>query len=281
MRSDFAVFILTHGRANNVKTLKTLERHGYKGKVYLICDDEDAQLDDYLSKYGDMVIVFDKKHQATLTDNADNFEKRTTITHARNFSFQAAKQLGVKYFIQLDDDYRTFEWRFKKGQSVSSRQIKDIERVFEAMLEFYIANPQILSLAMAQAGDLIGGIDGARWQPQLMRKCMNSFICSTDRPITFLGTMNEDVNTYVTLGMRGGLFFTCTCATLTQTITQSNEGGITELYLDAGTYTKAMYTVMHNPSAVSVQLMGWKNMRLHHKINWRCAVPKIIPQSTK
>lgn len=42
---DFCVFILTHGRANNVETCKTLKRCGYTGKVYLLVDDEDDQID--------------------------------------------------------------------------------------------------------------------------------------------------------------------------------------------------------------------------------------------
>ena len=41
-REDFAIFILSHGRANNVKTVKTLEREGYTGKWYIICDNESA-----------------------------------------------------------------------------------------------------------------------------------------------------------------------------------------------------------------------------------------------
>ena len=32
MRDNFAVFILTHGRASNVVTLKTLKRQGYSGR---------------------------------------------------------------------------------------------------------------------------------------------------------------------------------------------------------------------------------------------------------
>ena len=41
MRDDFAVFILTHGRADNVVTVKALEKGGYTGKTYFIIDDED------------------------------------------------------------------------------------------------------------------------------------------------------------------------------------------------------------------------------------------------
>ena len=65
---------------------------------------------------------------------------------------------------------------------------------------------------------------------------MNSFLCSTDRPFKFVGAMNEDVNTYTTLGSRGNLFFTFTSLQLDQKETQSQAGGITDMYLKYGTY---------------------------------------------
>lgn len=52
MRDDFAVMILTHGRADRVYTLKSLRKGGYTGKVYIVIDNEDDQQDEYVSRYG-------------------------------------------------------------------------------------------------------------------------------------------------------------------------------------------------------------------------------------
>lgn len=60
MRSDFAVFILTHGRPENIVTMKSLERGGYTGKLYIVIDNEDDTADRYRELYGDKVIQFDK-----------------------------------------------------------------------------------------------------------------------------------------------------------------------------------------------------------------------------
>jgi hypothetical protein len=43
--NNFAVFILTFGRPDNIKTYKTLDRFGYSGKKYLICSTDDKKLD--------------------------------------------------------------------------------------------------------------------------------------------------------------------------------------------------------------------------------------------
>ena len=107
---------------------------------------------------------------------------------------------------------------------------------------------------------------------------MNSFVCDTAKPFLFRGRINEDVNTYVSLGGTGDLFFTDMQLQLDQLLTQSNTGGMTELYLDSGTYVKSFYTVMAAPSCTSINWMGRFNKRLHHKINWRKAVPLIIPE---
>ena len=68
---------------------------------------------------------------------------------------------------------------------------------------------------------------------------------------------------------------------INQPITQTNSGGLTEFYLDGGTYLKSFYTVIFSPSCTKVSLMGSVNPRLHHKVSWNNAVPKIISENYK
>lgn len=283
MNNDFAVFILTHGRPDNIITLNTLKNCGYTGKIYLIIDDEDKRANEYFEKYGrSMVIQFDKKKYADDCDECNNFDERRTITMARNASFDIAKQLGIKYFIQLDDDYTKFDFRINgKGLYPTDYfKIKKIEPIFDALINYY-KSIEAKSIAMSQGGDWIGGSESSYTKYPLKRKCMNSFICSTDRPFKFIGAMNEDVNTYTTLGSRGNLFFTIPFISLTQKETQSQAGGISDMYLKYGTYCKAFTTVMNMPSSVKVTIMSSKHSRLHHKINWNNTVPKIISEKYK
>jgi hypothetical protein len=269
----FAVFILTHGRPNNVITIKTLERCGYTGRLYLIVDNEDKTVEQYRKNFGaDRVIVFDKKAEADACDEGNNFDERRTITMARNACFGIAERLGVTHFIELDDDYTQFKFRFENKLGYEAR-VQNIESVFLSFLRFY-SSTNILSVALSQGGDHIGGFSTTR----LKRKAMNSFLCSTERPFRFVGAMNEDVNTYTTLGSRGGLFFTFTSVQLDQKETQSQAGGITDMYKRFGTYCKAFTTVMMMPSSVRVTMMTTKNPRLHHLIDWGRTVPRIVPE---
>jgi len=271
--NKLVVFILTHGRPNNVKTYETLKRYGYKGEIYFIVDDEDNTLNEYIKNFGiDYVKVFNKKQMADNVDEGNNFDNRKVIIHARNACFDIAKELGIKYFIQLDDDYYYFGFRYESG----AKKIKDINKVFDTMLDFY-KSTNIKSIAFSQGGDHIGGFSGIK----LKRKCMNSFICSTDRPFKFIGSINEDVNTYTTLASRGDIFFTFTNLQLDQKDTQSQGGGMTDAYKLSGTYVKSFTSVLMHPSSVRVSMMNSNNPRLHHQIKWINTTPMIIDDKYK
>jgi len=272
----FAVFILTHGRARNVKTYKTLRHHGYTGPIYLIIDNEDKQGDEYRRIYGEQVIEFDKTAIAKTFDEGDNFNDRRAVIYARNASFQIARNLGIDYFLQLDDDYYVWMYRFDASLDYRPKRIHSLDGVFASLLNYYKAIPA-LTIAIAQGGDMIGEVQNKKLSKLMIsRKAMNSFFCSTARPFQFFGRINEDVNTYVTLGNRGGLFLSVMNMNLDQEDTQTNSGGMTGQYMDGGTYVKSFYSVMYAPSCVQVGEMGRMNKRLHHRIHWDAAVPKIM-----
>lgn len=280
---DFAVFILTHGRPDNIRTVPTLLKCGYTGKIYYIIDNEDKTAEKYYENFGDKVKIFDKKKYADLVDEGNNFDERRTITHARNACFDIAIELGITYFMQLDDDYGNFVLRINHNSEYPTKKyvIKTvIDSVFDSLINFY-KTINAKSIAISQGGDWIGGPLSGFGKYPLKRKCMNSFICCTERRFQFIGAMNEDVNTYVTLGSRGDLFFTVPFVSLNQEPTQKQSGGITDMYLLYGTYCKAFTTVMMHPSSVKVMMMNTNNKRLHHCIKWPNTVPMIIDEKYK
>ncbi|MGM7149020.1 hypothetical protein [Escherichia coli] len=231
MRDDFCAFILTHGRPDKVLTYRTLRRAGYTGKIFIVVDDEDKTRHQYMAEFGEQVLVFSKADIASRFDEADNFSDRRSIFYARNACFDQAKLVGCKYFIQLDDDYHEFQFRVDRNYDQAYFPIRKLDEILSEMLAYYESIPA-LSIAMSQGGDFLGDNGGhASW---VKRKAMNSFICSVDRPFSFMGRINEDVNTYTNLGRCGELFMTIGAVQLGQKQTQKNSGGMTELYLDSG-----------------------------------------------
>ena len=277
---EFVVFILTHGRANNVSTVKSLKKHGYTGEIVIVIDNEDKTAKQYYNNF-DNVEMFNKKEIAKTFDEYDNFGDRRAIIYARNACFDIAKKLGYKYFIQMDDDYIQFEYRIYNNKKQKPQKIKSLDNVFSNLLEFYKSTP-FATIAMAQGGDFIGGKNNTMAKkPTIYRKCMNSFICSTDRHFQFVGKINEDVNTYTKKQSIGLLMGTIPMISLNQKTTQKNKGGMTELYIDNGTYIKSFYSVIGMPSSVTIKPMGDKHFRLHHSIKWDYTVPKILSEDLK
>jgi hypothetical protein len=290
MRNDYCAFILTHGRANNVKTYAELRANGYTGKIFIVIDDEDEAGEEYKRIYGDDVLVFSKDEVSKYTDRGDNGMDRRGVLWARNVCWDLARKKGYRFFVQLDDDYYYFGYRrMGKGHfnSNSSKEeyhlwkIRNLDAVFSAMVTL-VENTPIDTIALSQGGEHIGG------QPhkvRFKRKAMNSLVCDVEKPFLFLGRMNDDVNTYVSLGRIGRLFFTDMAIMLSPDDTQSSQGGMTEAYLAFGTYVKSFYTVMIAPSCTSitepssqVKSKAKGIRRIHHKINWNKAVPKILRQ---
>ena len=274
---DFVVFILSHDRADNVVTLNTLlNKCHYSGDWFIICDNEDDSIDNYYKNFGkDKIIVFDKLAESKTFDTFDLSRDRRTIVYARNACFRVARELGYKYFLELDDDYSAFEFRYPEGKKLKTLIPNNIDAVFDAFLDYY-KSINALTLAFAQGGDFLGGLSGSVYNKKILRKAMNSFFCCTDRPFKFIGRINEDVNTYTSLGNKGELLLSITDVMVKQMTTQENKGGMTDVYNTLGTYVKSFYTVICSPSCVKIAMMGNDHTRIHHQVSWENCTPKII-----
>jgi hypothetical protein len=276
MNNNFAVFITTHGRPKNQKTYISLRKHGYTGKIYFVIDNEDDTAKEYREFYGEQVIMFDKKAVAEIIDAGDNIEDRRAVVYARNAVFNIAKDLGFDYFMQTDDDYTVWEYRFGPKFKYNKQRIKNLDAVFDVILD-YFKTIDAYSIAMSQGGDFFGGKESQYARTVgTKRKVMQTFFCKTNNPFPFFGRMNDDVNTYVTLGNRGKLFFTIFQLSINQPQTQSVSGGMTDIYLNEGTYRKSFYTVMYAPHCAEIKGIGTTERRLHHSISWRNAVPCVL-----
>ena len=278
MQNDFAVIIPTHGRHDRVFTIDSLRKSGYTGNFYLLCDDEDKQLDKYKTKYGDKVMVFSKDDYKGKFDKMDNFGNKACVVYARNAMWDIAKKIGLKYFAVADDDYVAFQKRITKDGGYYGKMIKNnLDDVFNSYIDFLITS-KVDTVCFAQGGDYIGGKDNGKVANgfKVSRKMMNLYFFDVDKPIEFKGTINEDLTSSVTEGRTGRVILTSLMNSIVQRETQAQAGGLTEIYLELGTYVKSFYSVIAAPSCVKVALMGNNQARIHHQVTWKNAVPKII-----
>lgn len=273
--SSYPIFILSYGRAQHIITYKTLLEGGISPEdIYIVCSDDDKTLKEYKSLYPN-VIVFSKEKVRVDTDLMDNFEKRNIVVFARNEIFKIAKGMKIEYFCVLDDDYDRFSFRRCFGDKLKGFKVKNIKVIFNKCFEYLKNTPELDCFALCQDGDMIGGVGGFD-RIAFKRKIMNAYFFRTSSLIKFLGSINEDLTASVYEGQRGKLMFTINDVSVHQLITQSNGGGLTDVYLDSGTYIKSFYSVMAAPNCVKISAMGSKDLRIHHKVDWNKAVPKLL-----
>jgi hypothetical protein len=283
--NEFCVFIISYKRPDRVLTYKTLRKQGYTGKIYIIVGSDDNMVDEYKKKFKDEVIVFNKNdYDIDLVDN--EFNDKITGSFARVASYDIAKKLGYKYFLLLDDDYEGFYFMCDSKGRFKHLKIKNLDKVFDIFFEFYKNCENISYLSFGQMGDFIGGkstfdefIFGKRGR--MVRKSMNVFFSSVDRKVKWVGRLNEDVNTFLYWGMKGKIFLTNFLISVLQKLTQTNPGGLSESYKSRGTYWKSFSSIIINPVAVKISVMGVVEKRIHHNVLWEYAVPYILPDKFK
>lgn len=273
---DFAVFILSHGRADTISTYRALRDGGYTGRTYVVIDNEDDQEDLYRQKFGDDIIQFDKRDYLEKTDLGDLDTDRRIGVFARNFIQDEAKRLGYKFHLQLDDDVHGFTYRFAQGKVLRALHCSHLDEVFSGMVEYMKETP-ITSLSFALSAYNMGGVDGSI-NEGMTRKTMTTFLMRADDIQYFHMRMNDDITTSLINGMRGKLYYSYLPIEVEVDKTQVKAGGMTDIYQKNGTYRKSFYSVMCCPSCVKVSAMGITDYRIHHEISWNNAVPKLLSE---
>lgn len=274
MLKDFAIFITTHGRANNQITLNTLERYKCSYPIYLIVDDEDTQLDAYLNKYGNIVKVFNKQKYINKVDTIMYPKQSKSVVFARQFGEDLAKQLSLSSYLILDDDIKSFIYRFVDNSKFKSKEIVNVDSILEVYSSFALEN-NLACVSFGTEASYIGGKDSIL-KNNLKRRCFNAFIRNMTIPINWISNMNEDYATSVQNGKLGKLFFEVSNIGVIAKDTgkATNAGGMLDLYKVMSPFQRAYICAISNPSCIYVGKGKKGNYII--KCKWDKAVPKII-----
>ena len=58
-----------------------------------------------------------KKEAEKITDDANHNDSTGAVIYARNYAFHIAKQLGIEYFLVLDDDYNNIRFMLRPDKT--------------------------------------------------------------------------------------------------------------------------------------------------------------------
>lgn len=277
-----AIFVISHGRAtyDRLRTLNAFDRCGYTGEYWIVIDDEDQQADLYKQKYGEKVIQFSKKKYEHV-DTCDLIPLHTGTLYVRNALHDIATEMGYDYYAVFDDDYVSFRAIFPHDSYLRHAPMKCFDRFVQAMYDF-MDESKLDCVAFAQIGDFVGGLNSGNINnKEVRRKVMNTFFCSTKRPLNWKGRTNEDVSEYVVGGMQGRIMMTNYMIAVVPSQTQDLKGGLSQFYRSYGTYMKSMYTVIQAPGAVKISVMGDKHPRIHHRAEGVNYTPCILREECR
>ncbi|MDO4648575.1 MAG: hypothetical protein Q4B26_07980 [Eubacteriales bacterium] len=196
MRDDTVVFIITHARANEQLTLNMLRKTQYSGKIFLVVDDQDPELELYKEKYKDMVLVFSKEQYWKTTDTFTNQKNLKGAVYARNACADLAREKGFKYFFTLDDDLQSLMYKIPEmtRKKLITKRVKRSERIIDGIVEWLEKAEQIKAIALPTDGRFMGGVNNDVLNG--IKYNIVKFCCyRTDSPYRYKSIVYEDMAT--------------------------------------------------------------------------------------
>lgn len=277
------VFIPSYHRADNLKTVRYLEKIEYDMQhVYVFIDDEADDRERYKAvakQYGFHLVVFDMAEARKRYDYVHRpSSSRRSAGQARNMFQDYAKKKGIEQYVVMDDDTQNFQFRVKgihvnnDGRSVMASP-KTVKTAFD-MVAAMMKKHKIGLFGISQTGDFYGAL----YLNIMRRKVMNvtfydtRFIYRGER-----GVQDDDTSQFA--GVLNEGLFTGSLAdgiVLQQTLSATAKGGLTDLYNECKLYNKAMVTPIQYPSAIRAERQVMNGNRIHHKIDYRYLAPRLM-----
>lgn len=266
------IYIISKGRPQ-CTTAKTLERMDYPGEWFIVCGNNDETLEEYQQRWGDHVLVFDWYEEIKRTDTLDNFGFDTMASGAvpvRNATMRIAKERGARRHWQLDDDYNGF-YRVTNGTLKKHRC--DGQEFYDEMLK---VAQWADSCGMNNCGIALGTIESAPANKcKVGKRVFNAHNLPCDDKLftVWRGRMNDDLINAIETWRNGGFEYHVKYLNITMAPSQSEDGGLTDIYKLEGTVRKSAYPVLIAPGAAKLVC---EFGRYHHRVDWSKITPAVI-----
>lgn len=273
------IFIPSYHRPTNVKSAKYLVGLGYPAKkIHIFLDSETDDKAEYeeniVAGLGCQLHIFDMDEARRRYDYVHRAsQSRRSAGQARNMFMDFAKEHGIDFYLVMDDDTENYQVR-PFGKYFRTARVKDLIDSFAATKEFMLAH-HIGLFGFSQTGDIYSN----EFDPKfLRRKVMNTtFVIPAlvyrgergvqdDDTSLFAGVMNEG---YFTGSFASGIV-------LLQTPSATAPGGLTDLYNECKLLNKSLVTPIQFPSAIWAEKQIKNGGRIHHRIDYRYLMPKIL-----
>lgn len=268
------VYIISKGRPQ-CRTAQTLERIKFPGEWFIVCGTNDETRERYIERWGGRVLTFDFEEQLETTDTMDPFGFDRMASGAcpvRNATRAISWDRGEKRHWQLDDDYTGFQI-FDPGTG-RRPAVKDGAELFERMerIAEFGYECRLANVGFTPAGIAASRENSRNYSPRVFNA--HNMPSDPELFVPWVGRMNDDLINAINVYRTGrGPEFSFNFLSMNMPATQSEDGGLSELYREEGTVRKTAYAVMAAPGAVRLVK---RFRRYHHKCDWRRLVPMVL-----
>lgn len=288
MRNDFAVFITSYKKANDIVTIDSLLNAGYTGDWYVIVEDNDPELEEYKNSIPkEKLLLYNKKEQSKYYDSYDNFHILNTNLNSLSVVSYFAKKLGYKYFYIAEDDYEGFYYKKRIIKNkVVFKKLKNIDDIFEISIDFLNSNDKINCLSFTPIKTTTIGNADFFSDSFFNYLNYNGWLCDIDKPIKFKGTICNDTLTFMNNYKQGHMSFTLNYIKnihkwyydkKEKELDNSGNDEINDKYFtDVLIYY--LYNIMGEPAAYKIFT---KNGKIREKFIIKHLIPKIIDERWK
>lgn len=276
----FAVFILSHKRADRVETYDTLKNSGYTGKLYVVVDDRDPMLSKYRERFGDELLVFNKQEYIDKTETMETSKLESSAVYARNAIEQYAVDLGLDVFGMFDDDIIKLRYRWVDGDKIRSLSVKVLDKVFE-IYSYYILYTGIACVSFPFVMFYVSGKQYLDRRISEYRHTYQIHIRNSHIPVNWTGIINHDTITQLLTMQQGYIWWSLPYVVFDAKPMNKDSGGLKEVYDALSDFDMAFLAVMSCPFCCTVTTSKGARSSLQIKENKHTSYPMIISQRYK
>lgn len=281
INNSFAIFICTHGRPNAQYTYNMLRECGYTGKIWLVVDDTDNTIQEYINNYGaENIIVFNKNHFINNSDTGTNELQAKCILYAKNAVEYIANKLKLSSFAIADDDIKSLCIRYKDEVKLRRYTItKNLDSYIEAYLE-YLERAKLAVLGFGIGGNYFSGVDSFKSENLERLRIVYQFVLrNAEYKVDWKGWYAEDsITALLSQVNQVWLIHPGIMQTTTIIGKDSDVGGMHDTYIQNDSLKLCKSTMKFCPAIIKPYLYKGKYILRIDRAN---AFPKIISERWK
>lgn len=272
---NFKIFITSHNSPKECVSACSLRTAGYTGEICIVIDDEDPKFYEYSYYYGQNLFVFNKQKYVDKLDigMSKSNPQLAAVLYARAAVEDYAKELGIDYFIVMDDDIYGFRYRYVDGEKLCSKPVEKFDNVIDNYIQF-MRDTNSICLSFANDGSFIGGADVVTSGKMLERRsCHTLFLRDTSKEFEWKFAVNEDYVSSLLYANIGELMFTLPFVQRNISGMNDRQEGMHDLYESTTEFQRAFYNVIACPWTCTVT--EYKN-HFVVRTDKNTAYPKIV-----